>query len=198
MADLGDFHKRIKRAVFLDPRWIHPIARPFCAKSDWVPPPQALPGEIFDFLLNFESDNEMAKRAQAPPPNLSAEEIKALDELTHRQDIVIKPVDKGSVVLIMDMPDYVQEDLRQLGDVNFYSKLQGLIFQDTIPEIQGIVLDLVQGGFICQQQARYLVGEPNPRPRRFYLLPKVHKPRDKQCWIAGAKVIGWQNLLIFI
>lgn len=92
----------------------------------------------------------MAKRAQAPPPNLSAEEIKALGELSRRQDIVIKPADKGSAVVIMDRPDYVQEGLRQLGDVIFYSKLQGPIFQDTIPEIQGIVLDLVPGGIICQ------------------------------------------------
>lgn len=110
---------------------------------------------------------------------MSPNEIKALGELSHRQDIVIKPADKGCAVVIMDRPEYVQEGLRQLGDVSFYSKLQAPIFQDAIPQIQQIVLDLVQEGFICQRQARYLVGESNPRPIRFYLLPKVHKPWDK-------------------
>lgn len=151
LADLGNFHKRMKRAVFFGPTSDSSQARPFCARSHWVPPPQALPGEIFDFFyLNFESVHEVAKRAQAPPPNLSANEIKALGELSHRRDIVIKPADKGSAVVIMDRPEYVQEGLRQLGDVNFYSKLQAPIFQDTIPQIQQIVLDLVQEGFICQ------------------------------------------------
>lgn len=37
----------------------------------------------------------MAKRAQAPPPNLSANEIKALGKLSHKRDMVINPAEKG-------------------------------------------------------------------------------------------------------
>lgn len=66
--------------------------------------------------------------AQAPAPNLSPEEIEALGELSRRQDIVIKPADKGSAVVIMDKTQYVQEGLRQLGDEAFYSKVSGSRF----------------------------------------------------------------------
>lgn len=76
-------------------------------------------------------------------------------------------------------PQYVEEGLRQLEDKNFYSKLESLVFQDLIPQIEWRVDSLVEGKYICQQQAEYLLGEPNPKPRRFYLLPKVHKPKDK-------------------
>lgn len=49
-------------------------ARTFFAKSDRVPPPQVLPGEVFDFYFfdrNFESVNEIATQVQALSPNLS-------------------------------------------------------------------------------------------------------------------------------
>lgn len=64
---------------------------------------------------------------------------------------MIKLADKGNAVIIMDRPQYVQEGLRQLRDGDFFSKLTGPIFQDSIPHIEQIVDSLVQQGFICQR-----------------------------------------------
>lgn len=178
-ADLTQFHKRIQRAVFFE-NGSESKAIPFCEKSDWLPPPQRLPGEIWDFFEeNHKSLQTSLTRAKAPTPNLTKEEIEALETLSKRQDIVIKPADKGNAVVIMDKPRYIQEGLRQLEDTEFYTRLAAPIFQDSIPKIEEIVANLLREGFICKKQANYLIGEHTPKPRRFYLLPKIHKPREK-------------------
>ena len=181
MADLGQFHDKIKRAVYFGPNTDGEAqGLPFCESSGWVPPPQRLPGEIWEFFeKNLEGVQVALSGAQAPRPNLLPEEIEALEALAHRNDIVIKPADKGSAVVIMDRARYVQEGLRQLTDRSFYSKLEAPIFMESIPRIEGVVSTLLRSGFISKRQASYLAGEVRPRPRRFYLLPKVHKPRDK-------------------
>ncbi|XDV42480.1 hypothetical protein PO909_011135 [Leuciscus waleckii] len=238
LADLGQFHAKVQRAVFFGPREETDVQiLPFCERSGWVPRPQLLPGEIWDFFdKNVEGVQIVLSGAQAPrqnlPPeevraleelisrrdivikpadkgseeeiktfqirwyranslnlhpraawaprqNLPPEEVKALEELISRRDIVIKPADKGSAVVIMDRGRYVQEGQRQLTDRSFYRKLTAPIFLESVPRIEGVVEALEKTGFICRRQANYLRGEVAPRPRRFYLLPKVHKPKEK-------------------
>lgn len=147
-ADLGRFHLKIQRAIYFGPCSDVSRARPFCAKSDWVPPPRELLGEIWDFFdKNFEDIQEIVPRAQVPPANLAPEEVVALKELSDRQDIIN---DQASAVVIMDRPQYLQEGLRQLGDESFYSKLKAPIFQDSIPCIKRVVHSLIQESLICQ------------------------------------------------
>ncbi|KAI2647985.1 hypothetical protein H4Q32_026593 [Labeo rohita] len=110
--------------------------------------------------------------------NLTPQEIEALEDLSHREDIVIKPADKGSAIVVMDKPQYVQECLRQLQNTDFYTKLAVPIFTDSIPRIQQTVQKLLEEGNLHKKQADYLIGEQIPRSRRFYILPKIHKPRD--------------------
>ena len=52
--------------------------------------------------------------------NLNNAERHALAELTRASDIVIKPADKGSAVVIQNLDDYIQEGLRHLSDPLFY------------------------------------------------------------------------------
>lgn len=74
-------------------------------------------------MTRIEDAQALATLVHAPAPNLLPEEIKALEALSCRQDIVIKPANKDSVVQIMDRPQYVQEALRKLWEGVFYSKL---------------------------------------------------------------------------
>lgn len=179
LADLGQLHARVQKAVYFGSELGTAQLKPFSVASGWVPPPQKLPGQIWDFFLrNYQDAQEVASGA-GPPQNLSEAEIQALQELNLRKDIVIKPADKGSAVVIMDKQQYVQEGLRQLQDEGFYTKLRAPIFLDSVPLIEQVVDSLVEGGFINKRQAEYLAGESMPRARRFYLLPKVHKPREK-------------------
>jgi hypothetical protein len=46
----------------------------------------------------------------------------ALRDIQERDDIFIKPADKGSTVVVMDKTTYLQEAERQLSDCGFYEK----------------------------------------------------------------------------
>ncbi|CAM4507465.1 unnamed protein product [Leuciscus chuanchicus] len=98
LADLGQFHAKVQRAVFFGPREETDVQiLLFCERSGWVPRPQQLPGEIWDFFdKNVEGVQIVLSGAQAPRQNLPPEEVRALEELISRRDIVIKPADKGS------------------------------------------------------------------------------------------------------
>ena len=57
--------------------------------------------------------------------NLTQTERSALRDIQERYDIIIKPADKGSALVVMDKTTYmyIQEAERQLSDCRFYEKL---------------------------------------------------------------------------
>ena len=56
--------------------------------------------------------------------NLSPLERQALKYLQRRRDIVIKPADKGSAVVVLRKEDYINEADRQLRNEDHYRKLE--------------------------------------------------------------------------
>ncbi|XP_061915846.1 uncharacterized protein LOC133658165 [Entelurus aequoreus] len=117
--------------------------------------------------------------APAVAPNLTPEEVEALQNLKRNKHIVIKPADKGSAVVIFDRSQYLWEGSRQLSDMTYYKPLPEPIYPQTIPMVGKILDNLRLKKFINFKQQRYLMGERDPRPRRFYMLPKIHKEPDK-------------------
>lgn len=57
------------------------------------------------------------------PNNLNLSERAALSSLSVRQDIVIKPADKGGAIVIIDNEKYEAEVWRQLSDTTTYKLL---------------------------------------------------------------------------
>ena len=109
--------------------------------------------------------------------NLSKFEYKALLNLSKNRDIVIKKADKGSITVIMDRSTYLQEGYRQLNNSQHYRKLDQPIYIETAKKITEILrLMLHQKVIITSRQFNYLCPPDEPRPRRFYMLPKIHKP----------------------
>ena len=70
---------------------------------------------------------------------------------------------------------YIHEVNRQLGDNTYYKKLDDPIYTQTIPIVKQIIDKLHKNKYINAKQKTYLIGESEPRPRRFYILPKIHK-----------------------
>ena len=62
--------------------------------------------------------------------NLTAAERQAIHQLKQRQDIIIKPADKGSGTVVMDKTWYIDECNRQLTDTKFYRLLNEDITAD--------------------------------------------------------------------
>ena len=150
-------------------------------KSNWEPRDNQIPGTIAQIIR----DNHALIKALNPQThkdknNLSRGESQALHTLAINKQIVIKPADKGSAIVIMDRTQYIHEAYRQLNNTTHYNKLIRPIYPDTAHEVHNIIQTLLDNKYITRKQSFYLRGEENPRPRIFYLLPKIHKP--PQSW----------------
>lgn len=93
------------------------------------------------------------------------EEILALKLLKDNKDIVIKPADKGSAVVIMDRLAYINKALRQLNNSDHYKALDAPIYPASYPILRDILTSLLNRKFINIKQFRFLLGDEKPRER---------------------------------
>lgn len=183
--DLQQYHRKIQLATYFKNSTNRNVP-PFTGPSNWTPPWDKLPVEVIDLM---EEDKYIFKVHFKPIQekfNLTIEEVKALRELQHLKHIVIKPADKGATVVILDRDQYILEAERQLNDPVYYKKLDEPIYLDTIPLIDDILQRLKAKKFINAKQRKYLKGNLQPRERRFYTLPKIHK--DPTSWTVPFEV----------
>jgi tRNA/tmRNA/rRNA uracil-C5-methylase (TrmA/RlmC/RlmD family) len=95
----------------------------FVKKSNWIPKPSK--HTRLESVINLiKSDIKHNVDVHVPKTdNLTQAERSALRNIQERDDIIIKPADKGSAVVVMDKTTYLQEAERQLSDCRFYEKL---------------------------------------------------------------------------
>lgn len=177
--DLQKFHRNIKINSYYEGKKKSEII-PFTPKSDWTPRFNQLPPNIKKYIIANNYALKTLHFNLKDAPNLTPGEARALVQLRKNKDIVIKPADKGSVIVIQDRDQYIWEAKRQLTNKEHYCKLSTPIYLETIPMVENLVNRLRETKFINKKQSEYLLGQDNPRPRRFYLLPKIHK--DPKAW----------------
>ena len=178
MEAASNFGRRLKIAYHFRKSKFNHQPEKFIDKSKWEPSDKLMPSEILETIQNINTDLtnlEVPKHTQ----NLPNAELAALRQLRSNPFIVIKPADKGSSSVIMDKDNYISEGYRQLDNPSHYKKLDKPIFHSTGQKINEILTDLHQQNFISSKQLLYLKPPLEPRARRFYLLPKIHKPLDK-------------------
>lgn len=177
-SDLQNYHRRLKLFdYFTDSEASE--KPPFTPNSKWTPPEPALSGHIKELikldLQYFENSFHIINTKS----NLTPGENLALKELLNNREIIIKPADKGSVTVIMDRDQYLWEGYRQLNDKKYYSPLTRPIYSETFDLVTKIFQKIQEKKLINKKQYYYLIGDSEPRPRRFYLLPKIHKDPSK-------------------
>lgn len=67
-----------------------------------------------------------------------------------------------------------------MNNEEFYQKLVEPMFRETQVLIAEILEGLQIRGLLTEEQVEYIKGRGEPRLRRFYLLPKIHK--DRASW----------------
>ena len=85
--------------------------------SSWSP---TAPFQLEAFVTFNESILNEYKFPAPSQNNLNYKERQALAELQKASNIIIKPADKGSAVVIQNLEDYINEGVRQLSNHNFY------------------------------------------------------------------------------
>ena len=132
LDDLESFFRRLRlREFFLDPEEEEyeeeeeerNIFRP---PSKWMPP-KGRDAVLETYMKGIR--RETLRPLQRPRTkrvrnNFSPPELQALKTLRRRQDIIIKPVNKGSAVVVLKKSDYIKEAERQLGNKDHYQKIE--------------------------------------------------------------------------
>ena len=181
--DLHIYHRRLKLLDHFnyENEYVH---TPFTDPSSWVP--QRVANTIETLI---QKDLE-ALRAFRPMPeqtyNLSTGELQAIKTLAENPALVIKPADKGSQIVIMDRTQYLLEAEKQLANREHYTPLLHSMQPETQIMIRSVLCEMFQADIITSKQMSYLLGPDVPRPRVFYLLPKIHKALDK--WTVPGRV----------
>ena len=162
----------------------------FVHKSNWTPADHLLRQSTLDTVQEIVNTTESVIRHRKLingqqillrnfEDNLSPPEREALKELKNNQSIVIKPADKGSATVIMDKSAYIAEAHRQLNNTQYYRKLDKPIFTENVKPINDILEEMAAMKVITDKQFRFLKSNESDRQRIFYLLPKIHKPKEK-------------------
>ena len=106
--------------------------------------------------------------------NLSSKEMLALKSLSQNHQIVVKPVDKGQAICVLNRSDYLREGYKQLSDETKYRKVGEDLTEKHRGEIQNLIEEAYQNGEIHETVKEYLTDHTCKTPS-LYLLPKIHK-----------------------
>ncbi len=179
IKDVEDFSRKIKLQYFFRNQSRRSIYQklPFTEKSKWVPPEKMIPEEIKNNLASL-TDKIKNVPTLKNKFNLTRNQMGALRNFKNKTHLIIKKADKGSATVLMKRENYIREAERQLSDSKFYTKLNQPIYPQTSEKIMTILNDLKKSRLLTELQVDYLKPPSSPRPRQFYLLPKIHKDLD--------------------
>ena len=144
-------------------------------KSTWIPQRSQIDFKLYNFIEELDHGlKNLPPKHTRFKDNLCKLERKALSRLMKRKDIIIRSADKGSGIVILTPQQYEEEAYKQLNNDAHYKELP----EDIIPTIQQKIKDNINThvatGALPLATAKHMI-TPNPRPGRFYLLPKIHK-----------------------
>ena len=164
--------------------------RDFQIRSNWTPPNGVLSPSTVEaasniaraterILLPVRTQNGRQAHVFNSTDNLTPDERASIKKLYSNQDIVIKKADKGSATVIMDKSAYIKEAERQLHNPRFYTKISDPIYTENANKIRDIITTMYKEKFLTHREFQYLNPPRQPRRRRFYILPKIHKEKEK-------------------
>ncbi len=187
--DLDRMHRRLRQIAFFEDPESDPVMldkgenivlpsepfshRKFRLKSTGKGPTGPLPLEAM-ITANEQDFNSRPPLKKVFKKNITNIETKAMMDLANNNNIIIRPADKGSAVVILNRQDYLKEGYKQLQNVKFYKYLENDLTEIHIKSIANYLEDMYQNGEIDDRTKDYLLSCPG-RTSELYLLPKIHK-----------------------
>ena len=108
-------------------------------------------------FYSIEQDPHRQKYKQPRDKNLTKEEYQAIKSLKHNSDIIIKPAEKGSAIVVLGKQSYIQEGQRQLNDTKFYEQTDSDHTGEVINRVNLHVHNMLQRGEISLKTCIYLI-----------------------------------------
>ena len=163
-------------------------------------PPKGGDAALETYIRKFRADVQQqleANQLKRCTDNLTSNERIALRKLRQRRDVVIKPADKGSAVVVLSKEDYINEAERQLNDHAHYTKLNADPTLRFAVEIKSFIHSMFTNGQIDKNTRDFLIPH-HSRAARLYLLPKIHKPGNPGRPIVSSNSAPTENISRFV
>jgi hypothetical protein len=144
---------------------------------------------------DIRSELRIAQKKHKRSKNVSRQEKLALKSLAQDNSIVIKPADKGGLIVILDSSQYLEKCNSLLRDHTVYKSICASEYDDILRTLRQEL------GSLTTELGADLVSFLSPedtRPGRFYGLPKIHKPNVPMRPIVSANGTATENIAILL
>ena len=141
-------------------------------KSRWTPEKGRDPW--LDLYIEEVKRSVLAGVEKTKKGNLSVAEEEAILELMMDKDIIVRPADKGSGVVVMNTKDYWDGLNREVDDGSTYRPTEGDQTKMIYKKVKLLADRLYKQGYIGKHLHRYLI-PPVPKAGFIQGNPKLHK-----------------------
>jgi len=172
---VSDFIRKLQWRSFLPRR---PKLCRFHTKSDRFPPLRCVHPSVVATCRKLQASvNSCLQKCKRcfPASNLGDDELAELRRLRDDPSVTILPADKGGKWVVMPTAKYVIEAEKQLADQRQYKEVFEDVDKATKQRLTALLRHLRANNFVSVKEFRALLPPALYQPRRFYLLPKVHK-----------------------
>lgn len=188
LKDILSFYRRLRLKEYFSRNKCPDKRSPFLksvaekvssSPSYWSPNPEDKNPILEKFIEYVSRDiNKFLNTPFQTKYNISDDENSAIQSLQNNKDIVLKPADKGSAIVIQNRKDYIEECMRQLNDTTFYKELPTDPTGRFESEISNFLTSNAENGKLTKDELTHLA-PTNSRTSVFYTLPKIHKRLNK-------------------
>ena len=151
-------------------------------------PPGACPKNLQTFLHALYEDivNAPLNRVHPNLPNCEREGGEQLVGAQRSREITVKPADKSGEICVMNTEDYISVINTDLAAtymgpdgtaLPYYERVDPNILVTILEDAKSLVDEGVEKGFIHPSDGLLMIPS-DPKPGRYYGLPKLQKPRD--------------------
>jgi hypothetical protein len=183
-SDFQDFHRRLRWEAYHsdDPKELNEQrylpSKLLKNKISSNEPPTCRHATFF--TKNLFKDFVLTLKSLESPTNTPSTEEAAAKEVAHffhkHKNLIVKPADKGSAIVIMTSNFYYQMGLRYLTEnTNFFVKLDKDPITETTQHILSNLKILLNNHSLNDYIFKILTPGTNVRTPYLYFLPKIHK-----------------------
>ncbi|MCG7879960.1 MAG: hypothetical protein N0C90_27085, partial [Candidatus Thiodiazotropha endolucinida] len=182
LADLGEWERRMRLREYFYGLETEKgedkddILNKFIKKPKSTFTPSEGRDESLDLYIELVKNDVVSNLKRRGQLNLSKVENDAFYELLHNDDIIIRPADKGSGIVVMDSGMYMQSLQDEVEKNNSYRKTDTDLSKTSLKNVKKVVNRIYRQGYIPKEMQQYLV----PRysgPGKLKGNPKLHKEK---------------------
>ena len=146
--------------------------RRFKKKSTWTPKEGR--DKWLDLYIQSVKDDIINGLRRDFKMNVSKAEEKAMRDLLNNDNIVIRPADKGSGIVILDADQYKEELFNEMDDNKTYQKINKDPTQTIRNKVKKLVTDMYKRGSINEDLKKYMLPS-DCGAGKLQANPKLHK-----------------------